>query len=470
LQAALSQIVPGKRPWPVVINIQSVNTTKRISWLLRLGTLIGFALGATHACAQSTIKVLWYRYASPTSHYVSFVNTLAANAHLFAKSSGVRWEVSFFGPDDAAPEFSRYNALVIESGEAFRTGSNRNLDIERATPNYSGILNNRAAIAAARGERTFLSATDGDFHALRGDSGSAPPGDTESRWDGARGHLINAVNWAGSGKGLGIVAWCDCEFPGSAWWQHPNSFLRAELAGRVKYFRDNAPLIPRAAAELYLNHGITSLGMSKWQVSFHGGFRLPLPGYTPVIMSTAEPDYAVAVASSASAAAPAGPNPNIQFVLERVAVNEKDRRVELSVARSANPIGAVSVNYATADGTARAGQDYVQSSGTVLFAHGELGTRTIALEIVNDGAVEAPEQFVVNLSAPSHGAVLGALTSATIEIADAGDAGVAQIRPRAPPTAATTKGGCSLNDTGQLDLTLLAAAAYAALRVRAKRC
>lgn len=434
--------------------------------LLRLAALVSASI-ASHAAAQSSIKVLWYRYASSTSHYSSVANLLAAKAHLFQQSSGVRWELSFFGPGDPAPEFSRYNVLVIESGEAFRTGPNRNSDLERATPDYSGILRNRAAIIAARGDRTFISATDGDLHALRGDSGAAAPDDMQWRWDGARGHFINAVNWAGSGKGLGIVAWCDCEFPGAAWWQHADSFLRDELAGRVKYFRDNAPIIPDPAARLYLHHGLTSKGLSNWHVSFHGGFRLPLPGYTPLILSSSEPGYALAIASSATAAAPAGPNPTLQFVLDRVQVDESDRRVGLSIARSGNAIGEVSVNYTTMDGTALAKEDYLESSGSVVFENGELGAKSIWLEVVRDNYAEGAEHFTVSLNNPTNAAVLGAQTRTVIEIADAGgNAPPAQTRAA---TAAPAKGGCSLQyRSNASDPTLCAAAVLAWLRLRRK--
>jgi Calx-beta domain len=66
---------------------------------------------------------------------------------------------------------------------------------------------------------------------------------------------------------------------------------------------------------------------------------------------------------------------------------------------------AVTVNYATADGTATAGSDYVASSGTVSFAPGET-TKTIAVAILGDSVPEPDETFFVNLSSPAGATVL----------------------------------------------------------------
>jgi hypothetical protein len=434
--------------------------------LLLLAALL--ALAHIDAHAQARIKVLWYRYAQPTSHYVSFAYWLAANAHRYELSSGVAWDLSFFGPNDPAPDFARYNVLVIQSGEAFRTGPNRNADVERAQPDYRGILNNKAAIQAARGKRTFISATDGDYHALRGDPGKASP--RADRWDGARGHLVNAVNWAGSGEGLGVVVWCDCEFPGAAWWQHRDSFLRDELGGHVKYFRDGAPVIAPQAAQFYLNHGLTNAGLAGWRVSFHGGFRLPVPGYTPLIVSSAEPGYAVAIASSTSAAAPAGPRPTLQFMLNRVQVHENDAQVKLSVVRGANARGAVSVEYATQDGDARAASDYRAASGTLTFDDGETGAKEIAIDILADRIAESAEHFTLALRNPANGAVLGPQGQLRIAIEDAG--GEAQQHSAAPASAsaprANTNGGCSLGAAHAFDPVLMLLALVALARLRSK--
>jgi LmbE family N-acetylglucosaminyl deacetylase len=62
---------------------------------------------------------------------------------------------------------------------------------------------------------------------------------------------------------------------------------------------------------------------------------------------------------------------------------------------------AVTVNFATANGTALAGQDYTTTTGTLTFAAG-VTTMTISVPILDDAAVEVNEGFVVNLTAPTN--------------------------------------------------------------------
>ncbi|MCC6173804.1 MAG: FecR domain-containing protein [Chloroflexi bacterium] len=60
----------------------------------------------------------------------------------------------------------------------------------------------------------------------------------------------------------------------------------------------------------------------------------------------------------------------------------------------------VSVQFATADGTAMAGQDYQATSGTLTFAPGET-VKQITVLVIGDAAPEPDEDFFVNLSNPS---------------------------------------------------------------------
>ena len=66
--------------------------------------------------------------------------------------------------------------------------------------------------------------------------------------------------------------------------------------------------------------------------------------------------------------------------------------------------GGVGVTYATADGTALAGSDYVAASGTVTFAEGE-DTASVQVALVDDALTESDETFFLNLSD-----VIGALS------------------------------------------------------------
>jgi len=246
-----------------------------------LAIVSALSVGVAYA---TPINVLWYSYATLNSEYRSFYSSFAKTVANYPESSGLSWNLTFFAPGSAQPVFSHYNVLVIESGEAFRTGP---MGGPLAIPDYSGILNDKSAIQAARGGRTLISGADADFHGIRGDSGTCPTVHCGS-YDGARGYVINSVNWAASGRGLGIVSFVDGEFPGSFWWNDPRSFLQHELSGHVRDFgtsHENSAVINLAESAYPLNHGLSSTGLSNWFNAFHAGFTGIIPGYTATVDS-----------------------------------------------------------------------------------------------------------------------------------------------------------------------------------------
>ena len=69
------------------------------------------------------------------------------------------------------------------------------------------------------------------------------------------------------------------------------------------------------------------------------------------------------------------------------------------VTLDAEQTAAVSVRYATADGTAAAGADYVAASGAVRFEAGETA-QTVRVAVLDDGHDDPSETLVLRLSAP----------------------------------------------------------------------
>jgi hypothetical protein len=67
-----------------------------------------------------------------------------------------------------------------------------------------------------------------------------------------------------------------------------------------------------------------------------------------------------------------------------------------TVTLSAPSATEVTVSYATADGTARAGEDYLAASGTLTFAPGET-TKTFTIKVKGDRKAEADETFYLDL-------------------------------------------------------------------------
>lgn len=279
-----------------------------LTWPTVLVVLVaGFGLSSQPRA--EALEVLWYTYAAAGSEYRQKISQLSRMVHMHPQSTGLSWNLTYWQAQDPAPDLTAFDVLVIESGEAFLTGVP---GAPPARPDFSGILDNRTAIEAARGDRTFITASDADFHAIRGDAGNIPaapnapnrggrcvPAITAPEcWDGALGHAVNAVNWAGSGDGLGIVSFLDGEFEGSFWWTHAESFLHNELDGYVDYAgSEQNPIINPCQALHPLNAGLTSAGLSNWTNSFHATF-LPIHGYAPIIDSNLRPGSAVAIATS----------------------------------------------------------------------------------------------------------------------------------------------------------------------------
>jgi uncharacterized delta-60 repeat protein len=96
-------------------------------------------------------------------------------------------------------------------------------------------------------------------------------------------------------------------------------------------------------------------------------------------------------------------------------VGEADGPVSIRVTRTGGSDGAVSVQYATASGTATAGSDFATATGTLDWAAGDSTDKFIDVDVTSDTTDESNETFTVTLSAPTGGATLGtALTTVTI--------------------------------------------------------
>jgi hypothetical protein len=76
----------------------------------------------------------------------------------------------------------------------------------------------------------------------------------------------------------------------------------------------------------------------------------------------------------------------------------------LPVTLSAASPGQVTVAFASADGTATAGTDYIATSGTLTFAPGTT-TQGVTVSVNGDVTPEADETYFVNLSAPTGGTI-----------------------------------------------------------------
>jgi DNA-directed RNA polymerase specialized sigma24 family protein len=116
-----------------------------------------------------------------------------------------------------------------------------------------------------------------------------------------------------------------------------------------------------------------------------------------------------------SVGTPAPQPGTLQFSNASYAVNENGGTATITVTRTGGTDGAVSVHYATSNGTATAGSDYTAASGTLNFGAGET-SKTFTIPIINDNLVEGDETVNLALTSPAGGASLGSQATATLTI------------------------------------------------------
>jgi hypothetical protein len=142
------------------------------------------------------------------------------------------------------------------------------------------------------------------------------------------------------------------------------------------------------------------------------------------------PDWELAI--------PPGP-PGILQLTETAFDATEGTVVNIRVARSGGNYGAVSVHFATADGTAVGGSDYDAANGILTWPSGVSGNRTISISITDDDLVEVAESFTVTLSNASL-ATLGENSSAAVDIIDNDVAALSALGPIAELNSFTVNG------------------------------
>jgi hypothetical protein len=227
--------------------------------------------------AAATIDVLWTA-GSPLYNANVAEIAVAAGGHDPAGDGATAWRLTFWDSGrDPLPDLAGHDVLVVGStydvDGSYGVGAGGSDGFFGNGVSAAGVVANGAAIAAARGSRTVVTGLDPDWHDYN---------NVVARADGPRGYLINAVNWAGAGDGLGIVALVDRYYlgPGAdgGWWTAEGSFLAVELADSVFARQSNSVFIDPEAAGSPLNEGLTTAGLSEWNTSAHAGLA-PVDGY-----------------------------------------------------------------------------------------------------------------------------------------------------------------------------------------------
>ncbi len=127
-------------------------------------------------------------------------------------------------------------------------------------------------------------------------------------------------------------------------------------------------------------------------------------------------------------------DPGLGFEFSSYPVLENAGAVTVGVLRGNDlALGPLTVDYATSNLTAKAGQDYQAGSGTLAFGENET-VKTITIPILRDEPVTTDTTFRVTLSNPTGGATLGT-ASTTVNITNAAELGTFQTVAPAFDTA-----------------------------------
>jgi hypothetical protein len=106
---------------------------------------------------------------------------------------------------------------------------------------------------------------------------------------------------------------------------------------------------------------------------------------------------------------------SLQFSAADYNVNEENGSAIITVTRSGDSQGAVSVDYATSDDSAD-NSDYIPTSGTLNWGDGDDADKTFTVELIKDSVLENDETLIVSLDNATGGAVLGSPDTAVLTI------------------------------------------------------
>jgi hypothetical protein len=144
-----------------------------------------------------------------------------------------------------------------------------------------------------------------------------------------------------------------------------------------------------------------------------------------VVSESSTGQVAVDAVRVVSAVGPPPPTPTptpspmttLQLSSAGYSVNEGGLSAVVTVIRTGNMSGTVTVGYATADLTAQQRGDYIRASGVLTFNPGET-VKSFSVLIVDDLYMEGSEALNLILNTPSGGAQLGSQRTAVLTIVD----------------------------------------------------
>jgi len=135
---------------------------------------------------------------------------------------------------------------------------------------------------------------------------------------------------------------------------------------------------------------------------------------------------------------------------QALTVQQSAKSVSVSVNRSGGDVGATTVTYATADGTAVAGNDYTKTQGVLEWADGDSTAKSFSVPISNAKPFSGDKTFQIGLSNATSGAMIKT-GDATVTIVGSSSAAVGTLQLSAANYSAAQSSGSlkiTVNRTG----------------------
>ena len=325
---------------------------------------------------------------------------------------------------------------------------------DTTTQTYTVTVTRPRILVSSTGQTSGGSAETGNHngsqhrHAQKFTTGSNPAGYT---LDEVRIHLGTNGNAAapvitvnsGSGNNPGAVLYTMTN-PATITDSATNTFTApsgATLEADTSYFvvmeNSNTNDDPNAIYQVGItaSNGEDSTGLSDWDIDDTG--RTGTPGWSATSGNVA---FRIQVRGTVDLDPNATTLPELSFQSINISVDEDGSQAGLAVELSQTSTDTVTVDYATSDITAEAGDDYTETSGTLTFTAGET-VMAIIVPILDDAIYEPTERFDVTLSNPT-GATLPSPSARVIIFDD-----------ESPPTASI--GNVTVSEgAGTMTLTL----------------
>jgi hypothetical protein len=169
----------------------------------------------------------------------------------------------------------------------------------------------------------------------------------------------------------------------------------------------------------------------------------PFSGSKSFTVALSSPTTGVSLGSPSSASISitgdaSGTVGNVEFSAASYAVDQTGSAVTVTVNRSGGSSGAVSAAYATSNGSAVAGADFTQTTGTVQWANGDATSKTISVPVSDATSFSSTKSFTIGLFNATGGATVSSPNSASVTITGSGIAGPGGPNPSAPTSLVMT--------------------------------